>query len=320
MLFFRNKKIAPALTKTDGKSLIGSLVIPEPTRSLIYFTDANPANAKNVFSLSVEIIISDHEETKEEANIKNLFSEPSMIWTRLKVEENDELEVKPLYYPCYSRLSPRQRYQYLSWLKDVTKPTNLSYVFLYYYGLERQLLVGDFESAVDEIARLLSSHDEGSFRSYAENALYAAILQKNRLDILDRHPFLLCSVTNEALYIRKELANGLTAEDFIEIVPAVKFSKRTYLQRYPDEFKKILQDEISAYELTNGLILDKISKDDLKWEERSVFANHSIPDHAREARVPQILQNKKFLEIVHLLLQNAHDKVKRNHHKKKITV
>ena len=50
----------------------------------------------------------------------------------------------PDYYPSYAGLSPEQRWVYLNWLTDVSQPVYIGYVFLYYYGLERQLLSGDF--------------------------------------------------------------------------------------------------------------------------------------------------------------------------------
>src|SRR6056297_1143355 len=123
-------------------------------------------------------------------NKSSIYAEPSLIWTKLPIRANNGLEKRPIYYPSYFKLSPECRYQYLNWLQDITKETNLSYVFLYYYGLERHLLVGSYDSAVDEIIRLVKYHDKGSLKSYASNALLASSVYRERFNILDRAPFI----------------------------------------------------------------------------------------------------------------------------------
>lgn len=150
--------------------------IPEPTRSLVFFTDKNPAQAELAGSLHIIVKVGPEGITSGQEQHTNLNAEPSMIWTKLSVHKNSNLEEKAIYYPAYITLTPEQRYQYLMWLRDVTQPTNLSYVFLYYYGLERHMLLGDFELAAGEILRLLKHHDKGTFRSYAETALLVSMI------------------------------------------------------------------------------------------------------------------------------------------------
>ena len=87
-----------------------------------------------------------------------------------------------MYWPSYSAFSPEARYEYLRWLSDITQPTNLSYVFLYFYGLERHLLVGEYDAAVDEIVRLLKAHPKKSFIQYASQSLIIASLLTYYID------------------------------------------------------------------------------------------------------------------------------------------
>ena len=83
------------------------------------------------------------------------------------------------YWPSYSGLTSRSRSAYLEWLaSNRDNPTTyIGYVFLYFYGLERRLLVDRENGLVrnkeifllfQEIKRLLKIYgSNGSFRSYA---------------------------------------------------------------------------------------------------------------------------------------------------------
>jgi uncharacterized tellurite resistance protein B-like protein len=83
------------------------------------------------------------------------------------------------YWPSYSNIEPGCRAAYLQWLADGRHAPNacIGYVFLYFYGLERRLLVDAKRSnaAIAERAELLAEVQRlldiygtnGSFRSYA---------------------------------------------------------------------------------------------------------------------------------------------------------
>ena len=73
---------------------------------------------------------------KQEEN--GFYAEPSLIWSKLAVTPNTDLETEPMYYPSYTAFTPKIRYQYLNWLRDITQPTNLSFVFLYFYKATMQ--------------------------------------------------------------------------------------------------------------------------------------------------------------------------------------
>lgn len=112
--------------------------------------------------------------------------EPSAIITNLSV---GRAAANPLsdfgYYPSYDRLSSEQRRGYLEWLaagrKD-TDPTqrSLGYIFIFFYGLERRILLeGDRHPALlEEILRLLqhygSAHKSRSLRTYLLQLLHFA--------------------------------------------------------------------------------------------------------------------------------------------------
>lgn len=111
--------------------------------------------------------------------------EPSLINPSLPVnKENPDHEGSSLsYWSSYKGITPEARAAYLEWLESGRKDpqTNIGYVFLYYYGLERCLL-HDLEKLPDpskqaqiiikEINRLRSIYNNnGSFNQYTQSLL-----------------------------------------------------------------------------------------------------------------------------------------------------
>ncbi|PJB87632.1 hypothetical protein CO083_06005 [Candidatus Roizmanbacteria bacterium CG_4_9_14_0_8_um_filter_34_12] len=228
----------------------------------------------------------------------------------MSIEPNNELETQPMYFPSYSTLSPKHRYQYLNWLKDVTQETNLSYVFLYYYGLERHMLVGDYDKSVDEILRLLQYHNKGSFKGYATSALIAASAYKKRPDIAEKAPVLLQETTNESLILRKLAGKSLSAKDIISLSSRVGYSNKRYIKLYPDLFEKELQKMIYNYETDEGNILDLVNISNLPKRSNIFFANLSLPDKIRTIEIPDLISDPEFGGILRELLSKTHKKIK----------
>lgn len=301
------------LVKRDSPDdIIESLLIPEPTRSLLFVTDEDPSKAQSATGISISISIdvsTGQVETKE--NEKGFYAEPSLIWKKLAVKPNNWLEERPMYWPAYAQFSPEHRYQYLRWLQDIEKPTNLSYVFLYFYGLERHMLVGNYEAAVDEVLRLLSAHRKGSFRSYATTSLIVASIYRDKINyIIDRAPFLLEEEVDEALALRIAKGTSMSPEDIISIASKVGYTNKRYIRNEPEIFTKHLQKIIDEFESKYGKVLSVFKLSDFKQVKVSVFANMSIPEQVREVRVPQILHDKKFDQAMVNALKEAHERTK----------
>ena len=280
--------------------------IPEPTRSLLFITNEPLSKIQSPLQIKLVITVDGIEEEKSE----DFFFEPSLIWTRLPIQKNDDLETEKMYYPSYSGLSPRCRYQYLNWLKDITQETNLSYVFLYYYGLERHLLIGNYDLAVDEIIKLVKHYDKGSFKSYATSALLASSLYRKRVDILNRSPFVLDELKNAGLFIRMEMNMDLTADELIKLSSRIGFKNKNYINKKPELFKKLLQEEIDRLKDSNRSILDPVELKPLEKSNELYFANMSIPEKLRIIETPQIIENEIFRKTVYDLLKMTHEKVK----------
>jgi tellurite resistance protein len=111
--------------------------------------------------------------------------EPALIDPELPVDLRmpDYTGAKMDYWPSYSRIPPDCRAAYLLWLLDGRRAPGayIGYVFLYFYGLERRLLVDSQQSPVAraehpalvrEVERLLQIYGgNGSFNGYAGNLL-----------------------------------------------------------------------------------------------------------------------------------------------------
>ena len=90
------------------------------------------------------------------------------------------------YYPTYAKISPNHAANYLSWLSNGrTGPsTDIGYAFLFFYGLERRLIVErqDLSPIVKECVRLLETYTfSGSFDGYLSRFLAFTMAQsRNR--------------------------------------------------------------------------------------------------------------------------------------------
>lgn len=300
-----------ALATTTSHQLVESLQIPEPTRSLLFVTDEDTSKIQSTMGFSITISVNPSTgQTEMSEDTKGFFAEPSLIWTKLPIKANNDLETRAMYWPAYSQFSPIHRYQYLRWLKDIAQPTNLSYVFLYFYGLERHLLVGEYDKAVDEIIRLLKSHTQKSFRQYATSSLIVASLVRERLDIIDRAPFLLEEEVDEALALRIIKGTSMSPDDMMSIASRVGFTNRRYFKVQPELFKHNLQTVINEFEAEYGKVMSIFKLDDFKKSDTNVFANMSIPVESRTAKVPTILDDTKFKSAIRNALEEAHKRTK----------
>lgn len=125
-------------------------------------------------------------------------TDPSEILLQAPIRRPSGPPVDMGYWPWYSRIEPGHRYEYLSWLasKRTSLPPNDGYLFLYYYGIERRLLVDEADRAwgLQEIVRLrrldlprVGSKEGRSFRQYSTGLLWYEIARTP--DLFDRKAF-----------------------------------------------------------------------------------------------------------------------------------
>lgn len=182
--------------------------------------------------------------------MKSEVTEPSLLDPTLRVERG---VAEPLtYWPSYAAMVSGARFRYLAWLADgAADPIDIGYVFVYFYGLERRLLVdgaaGSLEASglLTEIERLLSLYGEnGSFRFYASSLL--AFVRNSNLEDIDIFAPIPCSSSNTyEVPFSLRLALGYLARSERKL-PAIwahqwslcdpLISTRTPAQRCPHEF------------------------------------------------------------------------------------
>ena len=164
------------------------------------------------------------------------------------------------YWPSYSRISPQSRAAYIEWLaSDRSDPdTYIGYVFLYFYGIERRLLVDDAKGVVSdderqalilELNRLKNVYDDNrSFHSYVTALLSHAWVFNHKS--LGRKPDfdLLVAKRSFTSAFKFRLANVVQIGEPVAAELALawvrshpEFTLRTPARRCPYEFDELFK-------------------------------------------------------------------------------
>jgi tellurite resistance protein len=189
--------------------------------------------------------------------------EPALIDVRKPVATKGHYS-EPLtgYWPSYSEMSPQGRRAYLLWLADgrSAPDADIGYVFLYFYGLERRIIVDILDGllAKDELpllARELKrlyahyAHHSDSFKMYCGTLLELVTVAANASKLYNENfdgengsngfPFSL------RLAIGQAVNDGLSISPHIALAwvlcdPALH--KRTPVSRCAKEFAKLFAD------------------------------------------------------------------------------
>lgn len=222
------------------------------------------------------------------------ITDPCLISGQLNVARVGDYRSRQMgYWPSYPGASPNERRAYLNWLSEGRShpDCDIGYVFLFFYGLERRVLVdsrddpsakAEWPAIISELRRLLSIYGEksGSFKRYAGD-LASWIELDGVADRLYEQPVPAFPKTYELPpYIR--LALGQAAVDRAPL-PAhlvlawVRLSPETHLRtaaiRCPEEFERLF---IQRYHeiLVRGLVLPK-NRTKLKFVYRAASAGLS---------------------------------------------
>ncbi len=162
------------------------------------------------------------------------------------------------YWPSYGDIAPSSRKAYLDWLAGPrSDPTiNIGYVFLYFYGLERRLMLEAPASERDairaEITRLLEIYGENhSFRRHATTLLSAEAIRFGGL-VDGPMPEVGSSGIEVPLDLR--IALGLRVRDGRPIEPELLLNfvlshpetrLRTPARRAPSELRELFTSEVA---------------------------------------------------------------------------
>lgn len=241
-------------------------------------------------------------------------TEPSLLYSKLPIDPKTKIEPEENigYYPTYEGLNPGQRWTYLNWLRDVSKPINIGYVFIFYYGLERHLVYGNYKEAVDTILLLREHHKNTSFNGYSSNALIMSSILHDDIDTLLR---VLKNTDSKSyhgnlLLIAKYLMQlDLSADEIISLSSAVGFRNKGYIKKYPDLFSQKVSSIIESEFGKDKLPFYRLDTT-FKPKKDIVFANISFSSETRSPVLPSIVDNDDFKATMHTTLSIAHESLK----------
>lgn len=243
-----------------------------------------------------------------------LRSEPSMIFLELPVEKPRNEVPLPSYYPSYTNLTSVQRWVYINWLRDITSPVYIGYVFLYYYGLERHLIGGDFEAAIDEILILRKHHRHDSFLHYSDSALIYSCLFRKRPDKLKQlltDSQIIGLNKNIALLVVYHLGDDLNIENLVYIATKMHKVKRRYIDLHPEMYQDVLRNLLAdKYGQSSFPFVDRYKLSDLPPFPNLAFANISFGQELRWPLMPDFFQSRPFVRELEDIFHIVHERVK----------
>lgn len=291
--------------------------IPPYRKKLLFISHDKPQG--HGFGLQFTISITDHGDVGLKQDVPD---DPSTIYSMLQaVDPLSPKNVPRLYYfPSYSEMTPEQRGSYLRWLCDVTNEIDIGYVFVYYYGLERHLVYGDFDEAFDEIKLLRKHHDNGSFQSYSASALVHSCLLRKRVDKLQQlyAPGDFDYFDNFNLLILHYSNLDLLPDMMFQLASRLPGVNRRYVKLKPDLYKQKITDVLigrfgkPSYPLSSQFQLDAV-----EGIPYPIFANISFPPEIRTPRLPNLLQHAQFQGEMGAIFQEVHEAVKNESKRKK---
>ncbi|MDB8556725.1 TerB N-terminal domain-containing protein [Turicibacter sanguinis] len=310
----RNNSVA--ISTNDVQSNFNALKVHPDLKNLLWIADGPKKN----------YIPKDSNQSIEYKGICIKFSsfssqEPSLISIKLPIKKvNNPQDIqRPSYFPTYAGLTKEQRGVYWNLLENpYSGEFNIGYVFILYYGLERHLLEGDFDSAFRVILKLRDVYDNASFQSYSACALIITCLIRQREDLivefyqsLDKKYELNFS-DNLYLLCKMGLQSPLTALDIIRMAKTFEFNNQNYIKKYPDLFLKnmieTMQNNLGAEELDISKYMGDYVWRDLPKQSLPIFSNISIRDKSID--IPLISENFNLKKVIYDLLEQTHKKVK----------
>ena len=237
--------------------------------------------------------------------------EPSAIYAGLPIRPSTEPTERPPYYPSYRSLTPEQRYEYLKFLSNPYGTNNVGYAFIFYYGLERHLICGDFDKAFEMILKLRDVYDNHSFQSYSANALVLISIIRDRPDKIELFlgsidkSFEYAMEPNIYLLAKHCLGIGLTARDIIYYSSAFGFTNKRYIKSQPALFEQCVVESMQQTLKGDTLTIPKLSPSKSAVE---LFANMSL--HGSVLSIPDYFSAKDFLGKGYHILYAAHERCK----------
>ena len=282
-----------------------------PNQDLLFISDKDPNNISVGLSISISISFYDGE-------IKfnnNESDDPSTIFLKLPIKKPtrpDSVE-PPGYYPSYAALRPEQRWVYLNWLQNVTEEVDIGYVFIYYYGMERQLLTGKFDRAYDEILKLRRYHRNKSFLGYSESSLMNSSLLMKRLDKLTelQQNNVISDFSNSLFLIAYYNKYNLSIENLMLIFDRMSGLNKRYFREDRQQFQNLISETLAERFTTDSFPFARnYAAGETTRARYPLFANISLPDNIRAPDLPNFYAHDRLMNNLKNVFEITHEKFK----------
>ena len=232
------------------------------------------------------------------------FQDSSAIDIELPIQVDGPIE-EWNYYPDYSTISPRQRGEYLDWLKNINVGDNLGAVYLYYYGLEQHLYRNNLANESIEMIYYLTFKYN---LKYGINLLacYASVFENVSLakKMLENIELLKDIEANVFINLCYLVNGGLKANDFIILAKECGFTNTSYIKNNYD----LMLEKINSL-LDNGIF----SLENIKFTRKSLykvfpFQNLYLTDKYFETK--DYINATNISDTVFRILSEAHSLAK----------
>lgn len=303
---------SPTPTQTGVVPVSQKIIIPQKHKAqYVIVSDKHPSQIVSGLTFQIQFDI-----FSGEVNGVNLpVDDPSTVFKKLPVRKphNADTVEKLPYYPAYSQIEPEQRWVYLDWLEDICKPIDIGYVFMYYYGLERQLLSHSFDGVFDEICLLRNLHNHGSLIAYSDSALLFSALYMRKTGRINQ---LLDDNRqnwkgNDVLLVYFLLGQDLTSKSLMNFARGVREINLRYYKENPDLFENVLAEKLT--QKYGRALLPFVSKFDIaeiRKKPRLIYANISFPQNMRQINVPDFLSYEPLMAEIYPLFADVHQQIK----------
>jgi len=281
--------------------------IPADVKELLWFTNEKPRTIHHTRFNTLDFSL------KNAQYNSHLLREPSTIYfiLPLRVPSDFSLVKKIPYMPSYCGMNPEQRYVYLYWLRDISSEIDIGYRFLFYYGLERRLLLGDVKKSFNMIVRLRENTKNNSFLSYSANALLFGALVSDNAENLQSLRFLF----NDEKWIDIQLIIKILIKEPIEpfeiprILKAHTVNKRYLNEKlYVEQMAQLLLEKYNQSFLSKGVT--DITEEDYGNDSYLVFANYLLPKRVRINKYIRLPSIDNLLMTIKELHKECHERTK----------
>lgn len=226
------------------------------------------------------------------------------------------------YWPNYSALNPQARRTYLEWLASGRQDpnTDIGYVFLYFYGLERRAVYdvaidmsarADYPLLANELTRLLViyGHRSKSFKRYAEKLLDWVTFSNDKKTYTSAS---LTKVSGSLMQIKYAL--GQASMDGVAIPAKLAFEwiqheaelfpTRTAATRCPAQFQSVFETRYRE-RFGSGMVL-KPNKTRLQFTYKPASASHNMADISmRYPDIPDVSVQRQTVTDLQDVIESA---------------